>query len=74
MNASMTHRSPAAHPVRQVAGLDRIRGRSHGQLADAMEFLAWYAPGIFTAVLEPSATHCYPPAAFLPVRPVLDSG
>ncbi|MGH3281817.1 MAG: hypothetical protein ACRDNW_22135 [Trebonia sp.] len=52
MNASMTHNASAAHPVREVAGLDRIRGRSHEELADATEFLAWYAPRIFTAVLD----------------------
>ncbi|MGH3282020.1 MAG: hypothetical protein ACRDNW_23190 [Trebonia sp.] len=52
MNASMTHDAPAAHPVREVAGLDRIRGRSRDELADAVEFLAWYAPGIFTAAFD----------------------
>jgi hypothetical protein len=32
--------------------MDRIRGRSRSELADAMTFLAWYAPGIFQAVMD----------------------
>ena len=31
---------------------DRILGRSQADLADAMTWLAWYAPGTFTAVLD----------------------
>lgn len=50
MNASMTR--PAAQPVREVPGMDRIRGRSRDELADAMTFLAWYAPGTFRAVMD----------------------
>lgn len=52
MNASMTQNAPAVHPVPEVPGMDRIRGRSHSELADAVEFLAWYAPGIFRAVMD----------------------
>lgn len=52
MNASMTHPAPAAHPAREVPGMDRIRGRSRDALADAMTFLAWYAPGTFRAVMD----------------------
>lgn len=52
MNTSLTHPVPAAHPDREVPGMDRIRGRSRAELADAMTFLAWYAPGTFTAVLD----------------------
>jgi hypothetical protein len=52
MNASMTHPAPAAHLINEVPGRDRILGRSQADLADAMTFLAWYAPGIFTAVLD----------------------
>jgi hypothetical protein len=43
---------PAAHPVSEVPGTDRIRGRSQAELADAMTWLAWYAPGTFTAVMD----------------------
>jgi hypothetical protein len=50
MNASMTH--PAPHLIPEVPGLDRIRGRSRDELADAMTWLAWYAPGTFRAVID----------------------
>ena len=52
MNASMTHPAPAAHLIPEVPGMDRIRGRSRSELADAVTFLAWYAPGIFRAVMD----------------------
>ena len=52
MNASMTHPAPAPHLIPEVPGLDRIRGRSHDELADAMTWLAWYAPGTFRAVID----------------------
>jgi hypothetical protein len=55
MNPSMTHPAPAAHlrgELSEVPGLDRIRGRSQAELADALTFLAWYAQGTFTAVLD----------------------
>jgi hypothetical protein len=52
MKASMTHQTPAAHLQSEVPGRDRIRGRSQTELADAMTWLAWYAPGTFTAVMD----------------------
>lgn len=52
MKASMTHPAPAAHFIREVPGTERIRGRSRDELADAVTFLAWYAPGVFTAVMD----------------------
>jgi hypothetical protein len=52
MNPSMTHPAPAAHLLREVPGKDRILGRSQAELADAMTFLAWYALGTFTAVMD----------------------
>jgi hypothetical protein len=48
----MTHPAPAAHLIAEVPGTDRILGRSQAELADAMTFFAWYAPGIFTAVMD----------------------
>ena len=30
----------------------RLLGRTQPELADAMTWLAWYAPGIFSAVME----------------------
>jgi hypothetical protein len=52
MNASMTHPAPAPHLIPEVPGLDRILGRSRDELADAMTWLAWYAPGTFRAVMD----------------------
>ena len=52
MNASITQPAPAAHLISEVPGKDRILGRSQADLADAMTFLAWYAPGTFTAVMD----------------------
>ena len=52
MNPSMTHPAPAAHLPSEVAGRDRLLGRSQPELADAMTWLAWYAPGTFTAVMD----------------------
>lgn len=52
MNASMTLPAPSAHLINEVRGKDRILGRSQAELADAMTFLAWYAPGTFTAVMD----------------------
>jgi hypothetical protein len=43
---------PATHLLPEVPGTDRLRGRSHTELAEAMTWLAWYAPGTFTAVLD----------------------
>ncbi len=52
MNQSMTHPAHAAHLINEVPGKDRILGRTQPQLADALTFLAWYAPGAFTAVMD----------------------
>jgi hypothetical protein len=52
MNASMTHPTLAAHLPSEVPGKDRLLGRSQTELADAMTWLAWYAPGTFTAVMD----------------------
>ena len=52
MNASMTHQTSAAHLQSEVLGKDRLLGRSQAELADAMTWLAWYAPGTFTAVMD----------------------
>jgi hypothetical protein len=48
----MTHPNPAAHLQSEVPGKDRLLGRSQAELADAMTWLAWYAPGTFTAVMD----------------------
>jgi hypothetical protein len=52
LNASMTHPTPAVDLQSEVPGKDRLLGRSQAELADAMTWLAWYAPGTFTAVMD----------------------
>jgi hypothetical protein len=52
VNASMTHPAPATHLISEVPGKDRILGRSQAELADAMTWLPWYAPGTFQAVMD----------------------
>jgi hypothetical protein len=53
----VTYPAPAAHLIAEVPGTDRLRGRTRDELADAMTWLAWYAPGIFTAVMD-YMDHC----------------
>ena len=57
MNASVTYPDRAAHLTGEVPGADRLRGRTRDELADAMTWLAWYAQGTFTAVLD-YMDHC----------------
>ena len=52
MTTSVSHPAPAAHALGDVPGADRLLGRTQAELADAMTFLAWYAPGTFTAVMD----------------------
>ena len=47
MKASVTYPAPAAPVTGEVPGADRLRGRTHDELGDAMTWLAWYAPGTF---------------------------
>jgi hypothetical protein len=52
VNDSLTHPAPAALAMGAIPGTGRLLGRSQTELADAMTWLAWYAPGIFTAVMD----------------------
>ena len=52
MPTSVSHPAPAAHPLGEVVGADRLLGRTQAELTDAMTWLAWYAPGIYTAVMD----------------------
>ena len=36
----------------EVPGTDRLLGRTGTELAEAMAWLAWYAPGTFQAVMD----------------------
>jgi hypothetical protein len=57
VNASVTYPAPAAPVTGEVLGADRLRGRTQDELGDAMTWLAWYAPGTFTAVMD-YMDHC----------------
>jgi hypothetical protein len=52
VNPSMTPLTLAAHLISEVPGKDRILGRTQPELADAMTWLAWCAPGTFQAVMD----------------------
>jgi hypothetical protein len=57
VNASVSHPAPTPHVIGEVMGADRLFGRTRDELADAMTWLAWYAPGIYTAVMD-YTDHC----------------
>jgi hypothetical protein len=50
--ASVSYPAPAEHRIDEVVGAERLRGRTHAELADAMTWLAWYAPGVYNAVMD----------------------
>lgn len=61
MTTSLSNHGPFARPVDgfEEDPLDednpyeaRLRGLSHQQLTDRLAWLAWYQPGIFTAVMD----------------------
>ena len=52
MNTSISRIAKAAHPIGEVPGADWLLGRTRDDLADAMTWLAWYAPGTYTAVMD----------------------
>ena len=52
MNTSISRSAKAAHVIGEVPGADRLLGRTRDELADAMTWLAWYAQGTFTAVMD----------------------
>jgi hypothetical protein len=61
MTTSLSNHGPSARPV---DGFDanprdlenpyeaRLRGLSHQQLADRLNWLSWYQPGIFVALMD----------------------
>jgi hypothetical protein len=57
VTTSVSHPAPAAHALGEVVGADRLLGRTQAELAEAMTWLAWYAPGTYTAVLD-YMDHC----------------
>ena len=67
VNTSISRPAKAAHVIGEVPGADRLLGRTRDELGDAMTWLAWYAPGTFTAVMD-YMDHC--DAAASPGQPV----
>ncbi len=61
MTISLSNHSPSMWPAESfdeepfdedTPGEARLRGLTHQQLADRLAWLAWYQPGIFTAVMD----------------------
>jgi hypothetical protein len=61
MTTTLSNHGPSARPVNGFGedpfGEDdpceaRLRGLSHQQLADRLNWLSWYQPGIFAAVMD----------------------
>ncbi len=55
MQTSLSHPAPAAHPDGDFTDTpcdERLRGLTHDQLTDRLSWLSWYAPGVFTAVMD----------------------
>ena len=40
------------HALGEVPGADRLLGRTQTELAEAMTWLAWYAPGVYNGVMD----------------------
>jgi hypothetical protein len=85
MTTSLSNHGPSARPVDGFTESPhdednpyeaRVRGLSHQQLADRLTWLAWYQPGVFTAVMDymefsdrkPAATSSLSGAFALPRR------
>jgi hypothetical protein len=51
MTSSLSNHAPSPRPVDSPHDA-RLRGLSHQQLADRLNWLSWYQPGIFTALMD----------------------
>ena len=51
MTTSLSNHSPSARPVDDPYE-EQLRGLSYQQLADRLNWLSWYQPGIFTALMD----------------------
>ena len=52
MTTSLSNRGPSARHHEDNPCEARLRGLSRQQLADRLNWLSWYQPGIFTAVMD----------------------
>ena len=55
MQASLSYPASSAHPDDDFDDTpydERLRGLTHEQLEDRLRWLSWWAPGVFTAVMD----------------------
>jgi hypothetical protein len=55
MQASLSHPAPSAHSNSDFDDTpydERLRGLTPQQLEDRLRWLSWWAPGVFTAVMD----------------------
>ena len=52
VNTSISRPAKAARAIDEIPGVDRLLGRTRDELGDAMTWLAWYAQGTYTAVMD----------------------
>jgi len=52
MTTSLPNHRPSASQRQDTPDEARLRGLSRQQLADRLNWLSWYQPGIFTAVMD----------------------
>jgi hypothetical protein len=55
MQASLSHPAPSAHPDKDFHDTpydERLCGLTREQLEDRLRWLSWWAPGVFTAVMD----------------------
>jgi hypothetical protein len=52
MHSSVPQPCPVTHEFGDAPAEERLRGLDRDQLADRLTWLAWWAPGTFTAVMD----------------------
>jgi hypothetical protein len=57
VKTSISPTAQPVHPMSEIQGADRLLGRTRDDLQDALTWLAWYAQGTYTAVMD-YLDHC----------------
>jgi hypothetical protein len=52
MQTSLSNHSPSARHDEDNPHEVRLRGLNHQQITDRLNWLSWYQPGIFTALMD----------------------
>jgi hypothetical protein len=52
MSSSVSHPGPVMHDFGDSPEEDRLRGLTRQQLADRLNWLSWWSPGTFQAVMD----------------------